>query len=127
MLARDQGTDGPAGFLLDQTIDRYADLLIVIGLTVGIGAYHRGLAAVTGVLMTSFVGLGAKAVGVDRLLTGGFCRADRLTLVAIAGTLTGVKSLNIIPLLLLVIAIGGHLTAVIRFYRIYQAVACSTQ
>lgn len=127
MLAREQGIEGPAGFLLDQTVDRYADLLVVIGLTVGVGRYPLGLAAVTGVFMTSFVGLGAKTVDIDHLLTGGFCRADRLSLVAVAGIITAVKDVNAIPALLIVMALAGHLTAGVRLYRIRRALACLHQ
>lgn len=118
MLARDMGADGPAGFLLDQTVDRYADLLVVVGLTIGVGRFHLGLAAVTGVHMTSFVGLAAKSVAVDRLLTGGLCRADRLALVVIAGTITAGAGVNAIPPLLTLVAVAGHVTAVVRFSRI---------
>lgn len=122
MLARAVGAAGPGGFLLDQTVDRYADLLIVVGLAVGADHPVPGLAAVTGVVMTSFVGLEAEAVGLGDFLTGFFCRADRLTLVAVAGLTAATSDLNPIGPLLVAIAVVGHLTAVFRFYRIRRAV-----
>lgn len=123
MVARDRGVDGPAGFLLDQTLDRYADLLVVVGLAAGVARPFLGIAAVTGVLMTSFVGLGTKATGLDGLLTGSFCRADRLTAVTVAGIVAAFVDVGAIAALLVLLAIVGNLTAVGRLYRARRELA----
>lgn len=78
-------------------------------------------------LTTSFVGLGAKALDIDRLLTGGFCRTDRLALVVVAGAITAVMDLQAIPPLLMVMAVAGYVTAVIRCFRIHRAIIRSEQ
>ncbi|WP_139136227.1 CDP-alcohol phosphatidyltransferase family protein, partial [Haladaptatus sp. W1] len=55
-LARELGTDSPAGDLLDHVLDRYADIILIVGFAAGLGRFALGLAAVTGVLMTSYLG-----------------------------------------------------------------------
>ena len=120
-LARRQGIASTAGDLLDHVLDRYADIVIVAGLAAGIGAYGLGLAAVTGVLMTSYLGTQAQAVGLDRVYGGLLGRADRLALVgavtAVATFFPGtVGPLTLVGWLLVLFAVVGHLTALQRFY-----------
>jgi len=127
-LARRQGTDSRAGDLLDHVVDRYADLVIVAGLAAGTGRYALGLLAVTGVLMTSYLGTQAQAVGLDRVYGGVVGRADRL---AITGVVTAVAAvapgtvygLTAVGWLLVFLATVGHLTALQRFYHAMAAVA----
>lgn len=125
-LARRQGSSSKAGDLLDHVLDRYADIVIVAGLTAGTGAYLVGFLAVTGVLMTSYLGTQAQAVGLDRVYGGVVGRADRL---AIIGVVTAVAAVYTAPIggltlgvwLLAFLATVGHLTALQRFY--YSTVA----
>lgn len=120
-LARRQGSTSKAGDLLDHVLDRYADIVIVAGLTAGTGAYLVGFLAVTGVLMTSYLGTQAQAVGLDRVYGGVVGRADRL---AIIGVVTAVAAVYTAPVgsltlgvwLLAFLATVGHLTALQRFY-----------
>ena len=127
-LARRQGTDSRAGDLLDHVVDRYADLVIVAGLAAGTGRYALGLLAVTGVLMTSYLGTQAQAVGLDRVYGGVVGRADRL---AITGVVTAVAAvapgtiygLTAVGWLLVFLAVVVHLTALQRFYHAMAAVA----
>jgi archaetidylinositol phosphate synthase len=121
-LARELGTDSRAGDLLDHVLDRYADIVIIAGLAGGLERYALGLAAVTGVLMTSYLGTQAQAVGLDRVYGGLVGRADRLALV---GFVTGVATfrpgpvaagLPLVGWLLAFFAAVGHLTALQRFY-----------
>ncbi|WP_232702174.1 CDP-alcohol phosphatidyltransferase family protein [Halobacterium wangiae] len=118
-LARDLGTDSLAGDLLDHVLDRYADVIVVAGLAAGIGRYDLGLAAVTGVLLTSYLGTQAQAVGLDRVYGGLLGRADRLALVGFVGGLTvfvpTVAGFTLVAWLLGLFAVVGHLTAVQRF------------
>ena len=118
-LARDLGTDSLAGDLLDHVLDRYADVVVVAGLAAGIGRYDLGLAAVTGVLLTSYLGTQAQAVGLDRVYGGLLGRADRLALVGITGAasvvVADVAGFPLVAWLLGLFAVVGHLTAVQRF------------
>jgi len=120
-LARRLGTASRAGDLLDHVLDRYADIVILVGLAAGVDRYAIGLAAVTGVLMTSYLGTQAQAVGLDRVYGGLVGRADRLVLIALAGVVatvvTGrVYGLTVVGWLLVLFAVIGHVTALQRFY-----------
>jgi archaetidylinositol phosphate synthase len=119
-LARRQGVDSRAGDLLDHVLDRYADIVIVAGLAAGIDRYGLGLAAVTGVLMTSYLGTQSQAVGLDRAYGGLVGRADRLAIIGIVGYVAVVVrdtlfGLDLIGWVLVFLAVVGHLTAVQRF------------
>jgi archaetidylinositol phosphate synthase len=119
-LARTQGADSRAGDLLDHVLDRYADVVLVVGLTAGIGRYGLGLLAVTGVLLTSYLGTQIQAVGLGREYGGAVGRADRLALVGLAAVVAAAAPGRVGPFspvgwLLALLATVGHLTAVQRF------------
>jgi archaetidylinositol phosphate synthase len=120
-LARELSVDSRAGDLLDHVLDRYADIVIIVGLAGGIGEWVVGIAAVTGVLMTSYLGTQAQAVDLDRVYGGLLGRADRLALVgattAVAAFLTrSFGPFTLVGWLLVVFAVVGHATALQRFY-----------
>lgn len=130
-LARAVGSESSGGDLLDHVLDRYADLAMIVGLAAGIGRFGLGLAAVTGVLMTSYLGTQIQAVGGGREYGGLLGRADRLALVGVAGGLAAIwpgfglsieltplytaDSFGVVAALLVVFAVVGHLTALQRF------------
>ncbi|WP_436910683.1 CDP-alcohol phosphatidyltransferase family protein [Halosimplex marinum] len=125
-LARETGTGSDAGDLLDHVLDRYADIVMIAGLAAGIEAYALGLAAVTGVLMTSYLGTQAQAVGLDRVYGGLVGRADRLALVVAVGAAAAfvtepLSGLTVVGWLLVFFAVVGHFTAVQRFYYAMKA------
>jgi archaetidylinositol phosphate synthase len=126
-LARAQGVDSDGGDLLDHVLDRYADIAMLVGLAAGIDAYALGLAAVTGVLMTSYLGTQIQAVGLGREYGGLVGRADRLALIGIGGVAAAVTlavpavptqllGFRVVGWLLVFFAVVGHLTALQRFY-----------
>ena len=120
-LAREMDVASSAGDLLDHVLDRYADIVIIVGLAAGVEQWALGIAAVTGVLMTSYLGTQAQAVGLDRVYGGLLGRADRLALV---GVVTGVAAfvrpvaldVTLVGWLLVAFAVVGHVTAFQRFY-----------
>ena len=121
MVARRTETASSAGDLIDHVLDRYADILLLVGLAGGTGRFGIGLAAVTGVLMTSYLGTQAQAVGLTRVYGGLVGRADRLAIIGIvtaiaAFTTVELWGLSLIAILLVFFAIVGHVTAVQRFY-----------
>ncbi|WP_435153504.1 CDP-alcohol phosphatidyltransferase family protein [Haladaptatus sp. DFWS20] len=126
-LARELGTDSKAGDLLDHVLDRYADIVLIVGLAAGLGRYALGLAAVTGVLMTSYLGTQAQAVGLDRVYGGLVGRADRLALIGLVGGVAAfvgsVAGYSVVALLLVFLAVIGHFTALQRFYYSWSALA----
>lgn len=121
-LARRQEATSGAGDLLDHVLDRYADVLIIVGLAAGVGQYALGLAAVTGVLMTSYLGTQIQAVGLGREYGGILGRADRLALVGVVSVVAAVfpeplvAGLGVVSFLLVIFAVVGHLTALQRFW-----------
>lgn len=126
-LAREQGVDSQAGDLLDHVLDRYADVVVVAGLAAGIGRYDLGLAAVTGVLLTSYMGTQLQAVGLGRDYGGLVGRADRLVLMTLGGLVAAavpgpVAGLPVVGWLLVFFAVVGHLTALQRFWGAWRDV-----
>jgi len=131
-VARETGVASPAGDLLDHVLDRYADIALLVGLAGGVSRWGLGLAAVTGVLMTSYLGTQAQAVGLDRVYGGAVGRADRLAIVGVVTGLLGLAALagfgpvsvggvGAVALLLGFFAVVGHLTALQRFYGAVRA------
>jgi archaetidylinositol phosphate synthase len=120
-LARHLEVSSDGGDLLDHVLDRYADIAVIAGFTVGIEAYALGFLAVTGVLMTSYMGTQIQAVGIGREYGGLLGRADRLALMGAVGLVAAAYSApivagqNVVGLLLALFAAVGHLTAVQRF------------
>ena len=120
-LARRQETASAGGDLLDHVIDRYADLTIIGGLAAGVESFALGFLAVTGVLMTSYLGTQIQAVGLGRAYGGLVGRADRLALIGLTGIAAAVVSdpiaggFGVVELLLIFFAVIGHITAGQRF------------
>ena len=120
-LARELEVESAAGDLLDHVLDRYADILLIAGLAAGVEQYALGFVAVTGVLMTSYLGTQAQAVDLDRVYGGLLGRADRLAVIGVVGTIAAfveatALELTVVGWLLVLFAVLGHLTALQRFY-----------
>ncbi|NLB00547.1 MAG: CDP-alcohol phosphatidyltransferase family protein [Methanomicrobiales archaeon] len=127
-LARDMGVAGLRGDFLDHVIDRYADIFIITGIFAGGAApWPIGVLALTGVLMSSYLGTQAQAVGVGRFYGGLLGRADRLVLIIIAGALTvlipgEIYGLNYLGWLLVIFGVLGHYTAFQRFLHVWRQI-----
>ena len=125
-LARELGVASPRGDFLDHVLDRYADIFIITGIFAGGAApWQIGVFALTGVLMSSYIGTQAQAVGVGRIYGGMLGRADRLVLVMVAGILTilmpdAIYGLTYLGWLLCIFGVFGHYTAVQRFLRVWR-------
>ena len=127
-LARRLGTASSAGDFLDHVLDRYADIVLVIGLAVGVDRPVLGLFAVSGVFMTSYLGTQAQAVGLDRVYGGLLGRADRLVLIGLVTLVAGVVDFSVagvtlVGALLAVFAVVGHVTALQRCYHALAALS----
>jgi archaetidylinositol phosphate synthase len=125
-MARQMGTASVRGDFLDHVLDRYADIFIIIGIIIGdLAPWPIGIFGLTGVLMTSYMGTQAQAVGIDRYYGGTLGRADRLVLIMIAGIITlavpaGFMGLPWMGWLLLIFGIFGHATAIQRFLYVWR-------
>ncbi|MDY6765202.1 MAG: CDP-alcohol phosphatidyltransferase family protein [Halobacteria archaeon] len=122
-LAREMGIESKRGDFLDHVFDRYADMIILVGIIAGIDRWFLGFLAFSGVILTSYMGTQAQAVGGGREYGGLIGRADRLVIIFVAGILQAVipelpvYTLTVQPLeaVLVLFALVGHFTAVQRF------------
>ena len=72
------------GDYLDHVFDRYADMFMIGGIAVSAWCNpYLGLLALVGVLLTSYMGTQAQAVGAPRLYAGLLGRADRVILTTV--------------------------------------------
>ena len=87
-VARATGTASRRGDLLDHVLDRYADLALVLGIAAsGYANPIVALLALASLLLTSYMGTQAQAVGLGRSNGGLLSRADRLIVLALAAFL----------------------------------------
>ena len=119
------------GDFLDHAIDRYADVFMVGGLALSSWCRYPsiGILAIIGMLLTSYMGTQAQAIGYKRDYSGLLGRADRLVLlmiVPIIQHILGYYDLQIIlgfylmEWILIYFAVMGNFTAVQRFYSTYK-------
>jgi archaetidylinositol phosphate synthase len=127
-VARAMKTQSLRGDFLDHAVDRYADIFIITGIFAGgLVPWQIGVFALTGVLMASYLGTQAQAVGVGRYYGGLLGRADRLVLILVVGVIGLLIPMNIYGLtwlgwLLVLFGIFGHITAFQRFAYVWAKV-----
>lgn len=116
------------GDFLDHATDRYADLFILGGIM--LSAYCNvliGALAMIAVLLTSYMGTQAQAMGVGRDYGGILGRADRLAILSIApmvqllvnffydnGRLPFLFDLSLLEIVMIWFIIAGNITAIHR-------------
>jgi archaetidylinositol phosphate synthase len=141
-VARATARTSVRGDFLDHVIDRYADLLLVLGIAVsGFANPILALLALASLLLTSYMGTQAQAVGQGRLYSGLLSRADRLVVLALAAFLEfdwslpwpwavtepwsrfhlGGYGFTVIDVAFLYFVIAGQWTALSRAVRTYRA------
>ena len=125
-VARLSAKESKRGDFVDHVIDRYADVSIVCGIF--LGGYLRadlGALALAGVLLASYLGTQAQAVGVGRVYSGVMGRADRMIVFTLATCVNLVYPAKIgaygleFPVLgwaLLLIGALSHVTALQRIW-----------
>jgi archaetidylinositol phosphate synthase len=83
-VARMTGVASPRGDFMDHVFDRYSDVFILVGLFFSVYASQPiALFGLLGVLLTSYLGTQAQAVGIGRLYGGILGRADRLVILLV--------------------------------------------
>ena len=131
VVAREIGNAGKQGDFLDHVIDRYADIFIIGGIVFGGWVNCEiGVIAIIGVLLSSYMGTQAQAVGLRRMYGGMLGRADRMVLIISATFLTlvypypipasGRLSFFFLGWALVIFAIIGNATALQRFIAIWR-------
>jgi len=82
LVAREIGNANKKGDFLDHVIDRYSDMFIIGGIVFGgYVSWGIGVIAIVGVLLSSYMGTQAQAVGLNRMYGGLLGRADRIVLI----------------------------------------------
>jgi phosphatidylglycerophosphate synthase len=143
-VARSTHRAGARGDLLDHVLDRYADVALVLGVAVsGYADPLLALLALVSLLLASYMGTQAQAVGQGRQYSGLLSRADRLVVLALVAFLEFDWSLpwpwapsepwarfhalglsfTVIDVALLYFVIAGQWTAFARARRTYRALA----
>jgi archaetidylinositol phosphate synthase len=143
-VARATGRASPRGDLLDHVLDRYADLALVVGIALsGYAIPTVALLALASLLLTSYMGTQAQAVGQGRLYAGLLSRADRLVVLALAAFLefdwslpwpwaptepwsrlhVGGLGFTVLDVAFVYFVIAGQWTAFSRARRTYRALA----
>jgi len=129
------GKASARGDFIDHVFDRYADVFLLGGIAFG-AMYCRlpiGTLALVGVLLTSYMGTQAQAVGQGRRYAGLLGRADRLVLLflgglvqlvaaANGGVLWGVGAVSFGPLewIMVLFAVLANATAIQRAVAIWR-------
>jgi len=137
-IAKLTGKASARGDFLDHVLDRYADIFMIGGVAFG-ALYCRlwvGTLALLGILLTSYMGTQAQAVGQGRVYGGLLGRADRLVLLFLGGLLQliaapqggvlwGIEPFRFGPLewIIALFAVLGHATAVQRAVRVWRGFA----
>ncbi len=127
-VAREMNAQSKRGDFLDHAVDRYADIFIITGIFAGgLVPWQIGVLALTGVLMSSYLGTQAQAVGVGRYYGGLLGRADRLVLIMAVGIVELLVPMSWYGLswfgwLFVLFGIFGHITAFQRFAYVWAKV-----
>jgi archaetidylinositol phosphate synthase len=142
-VARRTARSSVRGDFVDHVLDRYGDLLLVVGIAVS-GYANPALAflALASLLLVSYMGTQAQAVGQGRLYSGLLTRADRLVVLALATFLEfdwslpwpwapsapwarfelGGIGFTVIDVAFLYFVIAGQWTAYARARRVYRSI-----
>ena len=124
MVARIREISSRRGDLVDHTLDRVADVIIMGGIALGpLVEITIGFAAIIGILMLSYMGTQAQAVGAGREYAGLLGRADRLVVLVMVPLIQyfseGYQDWNYMTLMCYVFAIVCTLSAFYRFKKIW--------
>ena len=125
IVARMRDLSSKRGDLVDHTLDRVADIIIVGGIAIGnLVDIIIGFSAIIGILMLSYMGTQAQAVGAGREYAGLLGRADRLVVLSIVPIIQyfdeGYGDLNYMTLMCYTFAIICTMSAIYRFQRIWK-------
>ncbi|HSV42039.1 MAG TPA: CDP-alcohol phosphatidyltransferase family protein [Methanomassiliicoccales archaeon] len=135
-VARLTGKSSKRGDLIDHVFDRYADIFMIGAVAVSAWCnVYLGVLALLGVLMTSYMGTQAQALGIGRMYAGLLGRADRMVLMLVVPMVqwlmmllfdTSIIQIDFISLtwfeiMMLWFAVIGNLTAIQRGWSTWKA------
>ncbi|MEM4714412.1 MAG: CDP-alcohol phosphatidyltransferase family protein [Candidatus Nanoarchaeia archaeon] len=122
-IARLKKRESKRGDFLDHILDRYADFVLIVGLPLtGLCNWILALFAYISVLLASYAGTQAQALGLGRIYKGFLGRADRIVILFFALILQSFfihfkfLNLTILEIAALIFIIFGNLTAFQRIF-----------
>ena len=128
-VARMSGLASPKGDFIDHAVDRFADTFIVGGIAASPWCSPAiGIMALAGILLTSYMGTQAQAVGYGREYGGWLGRADRLVILmvaplvqfAMAGSGLTLFHESLLTWVMAFFAVAGTVTAIQRFVAVLR-------
>ncbi len=125
-IARMSGRASKKGDFIDHALDRYSDVIIIGGIALSDWCDTRiGLVAIVGILLTSYMGTQAQAIGYGREYGGLLGRADRLAILIIAPLIQHFLlffeiDLSFLEWVMIFFAIAANITAIQRFFKIMK-------
>jgi phosphatidylglycerophosphate synthase len=126
IVARIRDLASKRGDLVDHTLDRVADVIILGGIALGPLVNERaGFAALLGVLLLSYMGTQAQAMGAGRVYSGLLGRADRLILLMAVPVIqyfftAPIEGENLITWMAYTFAIVCSGSALLRFWLVWK-------
>jgi len=125
IVARMRDLSSKRGDLVDHTLDRVADIIMLGGIALGpLVDTTIGFSAIIGVLMLSYMGTQAQAIGAGREYAGLLGRADRLVVMAMVPVIQyfidEFQGINWMTLMCYGFAIICTLSACYRFSKIWS-------
>jgi len=125
-VARKSNKATARGDFLDHVIDRYSDVFIICSIFfAGYVPWQIGVAAIVGVLLTSYLGTQAQALSLGRYYGGIMGRADRLVVIILSAFVnfaypTTIAGFSILGWAVTLIALTSHITALQRIHYIWN-------
>jgi len=124
-IARMSKKAGKKGDFIDHTIDRFSDALIIGGIAVSPWCDKKiGVVAIATVLLVSYMGTQAQAVGYKRVYSGVLGRADRLAILFFAPIfqyfIQRIFEIYLIEWVMIYFIFAGVVTILQRYYRIVK-------
>lgn len=135
-IARLSGKISSKGDYIDHVFDRYSDIFMFgsVAFSIRWCNPYIGMMAIIGILLTSYIGTQAQAVGINRIYSGLLGRADRIIILTTSMVLQfmmlhfGYSSFKIfgfntcwMEIMMLWFVIAGNITAVQRAIMIWAA------
>jgi len=133
-VARISSKASKRGDFLDHVIDRYSDAIILGAIALSFRCEMSfGLFAVIGVLLTSYMGTQAQALGLGREYRGILGRADRIAVLVVVSIIqyvfeisdssyaTDIFGYSIISWMMIYFGLAGNITALQRAWGIWKS------
>jgi len=133
-VARISSKASKRGDFLDHVIDRYADALVLAAIAVSARCpVSFGLFAIIGVMLASYMGTQAQALGLSREYRGILGRADRIAVLVVVSLLqyalevsesslaTDIFDYSLIAWMMIYFGLAGNITALQRAWLIWKS------